>query len=264
MKEQLRLIALGATFAVALVAVGCGAAEEEAPAEAPAPAEEPAEEPMDVLADPTRPAAELEQDADRKALDVYEFLGVQDGMTVADVWASGGYNTHLLSRVNAGGQVYAILGFYAEGNFASKDALAQRIVDASLDNVEMVDGITDVPADSVDVSIAIRNFHDADDYGDGREATVQQLFAITKPGGIVGVVDVATPHEGWHEETHRLAEQAVIDNFTAGGFVLLESSDMLRNPDDDASTSGFEPEFGGRYKADRYLLKFQKPEASDS
>ena len=61
-------------------------------------------------------------------------------------------------------------------------------------------------------------------------------------------------------------EQAVIDDFTAGGFVLLERSDMLANPDDDHTMSGFEPEFefGGRHAADRYLLKFQKPEASDS
>ena len=102
----------------------------------------------------------------------------------------------------------------------------------------------------------MRNFHDADQFGDGRPATVGQLLAMVKPGGYVGIVEVATPHEGWHEETHRLNEQAVIDDFVGGGFELVERSDMLANPDDDHTTSGFET---GRHKADRYVLKFQKP-----
>ncbi len=257
MRERLRLLSVIALFAVALIAVGCATSEE--PAEEPAPAEEPTEEaadPNSVLADPTRPAEEMAQDADRKALDAYAFFGVEPSMTVADVWTGGGYNTHLLSRTVTDGKVFAILGFYAEGQFATAEALAQRVTDAELNNVEIVTGITDVPAESVDVAIAVRNFHDADEYGDGRPATVAQLFAITKPGGIVGIIDVATPHEGWHEETHRLNEQAVIDDFVGGGFELAESSDMLRNEADDHSTSGFQE---GRHTMDRYVLKFRKP-----
>lgn len=257
MKEHFRLLALVAVLGVALVAIGCAAAEDAA--EEPA-AEEPMEEaPASVLDDPTRPAEEVAQDGSRMALEAYEFLGVEPGMTVADVWASAGYNTHLLSRTVGDGQVVSILGFYAEGQFATAEALAQRVVDAELNNVEIVNAITDVAPDSVDVAIAVRNFHDADEYGDGRTETVAQLFAMTKPGGIVGIIDVATPHEGWHEDTHRLNEQAVIDDFTAGGFELVDSSDMLRNPADDHSTSGFET---GRHMADRYLLKFRKPAAN--
>lgn len=259
---QRRFLLTTGSLALALVAVGCGTAEEPAAPAAPAPEAESAPMPdgLDsaVLADPTRPAEEMAQDADRKALQVYEFLGIEPGMTVADVWASGGYNTHLLSRAIGDGTVYAILGFYAEGQFATADALAQRVADAELTNVEIVTAITDVPAGTVDVAVAVRNFHDADDYGDGRPATVGQLFSIVKPGGIVGIVDVATHHEGWHEDTHRLNEQAVIDDFVGGGFELVESSDMLRNPDDDHSVSGFQE---GRHTMDRYLLKFRKPSA---
>ena len=255
MKERLRLLGVIAVFAVALVAVGCAASDE--PAEEPAVAEEPTMDTGDsILSDPTRPADELAQDADRGALDAYAFFGVEPGMTVADVWAASGYNTHLLSRTVGDGKVYAILGFYAEGQFATAEALAQRVTDAELDNVEIVTAITDVPANSVDVAVAVRNFHDADEYGDGRPATVGQLFAMTRPGGVVGIIDVATPHEGWHEETHRLNEQAVIDDFVGGGFELEDSSDMLRNPDDDHSESGFQQ---GRHTMDRYVLKFRKP-----
>ena len=52
-----------------------------------------------VLDDPTRPSEEKEQDAQRKSIDVYTFLGIEPGMTVADLWPGGGYNTHLLSRL---------------------------------------------------------------------------------------------------------------------------------------------------------------------
>ncbi|MDX1748018.1 MAG: hypothetical protein R3324_18960, partial [Halobacteriales archaeon] len=64
------------------------------------------------------------------------------------------------------------------------------------------------------------------------------------------------PREGWDEETHRLNEAVVIDDFTSGGFELADRSDLLANPDDDHTASGFE---AGRHTTDRYLLKFVKP-----
>jgi len=257
-RNQLRWMAGMAALAFVVATAGC-AASEDAPAPAPAEktAPEPEANPADaILADPTRPAEEVAQDADRKALEVYEFLGVEPGMTVADVWTGGGYNTHLLSRAVGDGQVTAVLGFYAEGQFATADALAQRVTEASLDNVEIVSALTDVMPNSVDVAVAVRNYHDAQQFGDGRPATVAQLFAMTKPGGIVGIIDVAAAVEGWDEDTHRLGEQAVIADFEAGGFELVDSSDILRNPNDDHSTSGFDV---GRHTMDRYLLKFRKP-----
>ena len=70
------------------------------------------------------------------------------------------------------------------------------------------------------------------------------------------IVEVATPNEGWDQPVHRLNKQVVIDDFTAGGFELVEESDMLANPDDDYSVDGFEQ---GRWTTDRYVLKFRKP-----
>jgi predicted methyltransferase len=82
---------------------------------------------------------------------------------------------------------------------------------------------------------------------------------MMKPGGVVGIVEAATDREGWDQETHRLNEAVVIEDFTAAGFELVETSGMLRNPADDHSTSGFDE---GRHTVDRYLLKFRKPEAT--
>ena len=66
-----------------------------------------------VLDDTKRPEEEQAQDDSRKAIDVYTFLGVRPGMTVADLWPGGGYNTHLLSRLmGSNGSVYCMMGFY--------------------------------------------------------------------------------------------------------------------------------------------------------
>ncbi len=246
-----------ATLGLAVAA--CGATEEPTPE--PEPVDEAAPEPMpldnSILGDETRPEDEVAEDEFRKALEVHEFFGIQAGQTVADIWPGGGYNTHLLSRLTGdSGKVYGVMGFYSEGQFATLEPLTERIESAMLNNVELSMNLEDVPDGVVDVAISVRNYHDAADLGGGREAAVAQMLRMLKPGGIVGIVDVATDREGWDTDTHRLNESVVVEEFTAGGFELVGRSDLLANPDDDHSTNGFET---GRHKADRYVLKFQKP-----
>jgi predicted methyltransferase len=220
---------------------------------------------MSVLDDPTRPDDERAQDAGRRALEVYDFFGVEEGQVVADVFPGGGYNTHLLSRiVGAEGRVLAVLGFYGdpdffEGNVYTRPALEERIASAHLDNVTLVDELGEVEPESVDLAMSIRNYHDIEWFAQDwkRADTVAALYRMMKPGGVVGIVEVATHHEGWHQETHRLNQQVVIDDFTAGGFELVDTSDLLANPDDDHSVPGFRE--GGRHTMDRYVLKFRKP-----
>ncbi|MEE2877335.1 MAG: hypothetical protein VX822_06110 [Candidatus Neomarinimicrobiota bacterium] len=206
-----------------------------------------------VLNDPDRPAEEKAQDADRKAIDVYTFLGIEPGMTIADLWPGGGYNTHLLSRLmGEDGKVFCMMGFYRGGRYKTLDKIEARIAKSNLSNVGIFNAPADLPQSSIDVMVSIRNYHDAKA---PRDTLIAELKAALKKGGIIGIVDVATDHPGWDEETHRLNEQVVIDEFTANGFTLEGSSDMLRNPDDDHSIMGFEE---GRHTMDRYLLKFKK------
>ena len=245
------------------VAVGaCGGAAEEAPEPAAAPEPEPQPVALDraALQDPSRPGAEVEQDAGRRPIDVYEFFGVQPGQTVADVYNSGGYNTHLLSRlVGDSGQVYSVFEFYSDADFFyTVDEVTERVSSAGLSNVEVADHMSELPAGSVDVAVAIRNYHDVEWVYPGltRAGQTADFFRIVKPGGFVGIVEAATPNEGWDNDAHRLNKQVVIDDFTAAGFELVDESDILANPDDDASVAGFET---GRHLVDRYVLKFRKP-----
>ena len=219
---------------------------------------------ISILNDASRGEKEKAQDASRKALEMYEWLSIRPGMTVADVFASGGYNTHLLSRiVGDGGKVLSVMEFYADkeafdGRLYKVDELEGRIEKGGLNNVEMAMKISDLPPDSVDRMVVVRNYHDVEWVFEGlkRKDVVAGLFSALKPGGTIGIVEVVTDKPGWDEKTHRLNKQIVIDDFTAGGFKLTETSDILANPDDDHSTSGFEE---GRHTMDRYLLKFRKP-----
>ena len=205
-----------------------------------------------VLDDPTRPAKEKGQDDARKVIEVYEFFGIEPGMTVADLWPGGGYNMHILSRLMGDeGKVLCMMGVQ-EDRYQLTEVIDARIAEANLSNVEVYYLPSDLPANSIDVMVAVRNYHDHDA---PRDQLLADLRAALKPDGIVGIVEVATNRPGWDEETHRLNEQVVIDEFTSNGFTLEGSSDMLRNPDDDHSIMGFDE---GRYTMDRYLLKFKK------
>lgn len=216
-----------------------------------------------VLDDETRPADERAQDPYRKVLEVYEWFGIEPGLVVADVMPGGGYNTHILSRLMGETPVYAILGpldgFTLDPEVPTYDVrLNERVAASGLDNVVVASDYADVPDGALDVAIIIRNYHDLGNYFEdrpGREE-LEKLYRCVKPGGIVGVVDVATDRPGWDDETHRLNKSVVIEDFEAIGFELVDESDMLANPDDDHSTSGFRE---GRHKADRYLLKFRRP-----
>ncbi len=249
------------------VAVGaCGGTAEEAPEPAAAPEPEPQPVGLDraALQDPSRPEAEVAQDAGRRPIDVYEYFGVQPGQTVADVYNAGGYNTHLLSRlVGDSGQVYSVFEFYSDpeffdGQLYTVDTLTERVNSAGLSNVELANHMSELPANGVDVAVAIRNYHDVEWLYQGltRAGQTADFFRIVKPGGFVGIVEVATPSEGWDNDAHRLNKQVVIDDFIAAGFELVDESDMLANPDDDHSLAAFDT---GRHLADRYVLKFRKP-----
>ncbi len=216
-----------------------------------------------VLDDPTRPDADRTEDNDRKAIDVYEWLGMQPGMTVADLWPAEGYNTHLMSRLmGADGHVLSVLGFFGlDTDYSTREGLQQRIQDHGLSNVELLDKLADMKSESVDVMVAVRNYHDLGTVpGPSRPEAVAEMHRALKPGGVVGIVEAASDKPGWDPEAHRLNEQTVIDEFTAGGFELSGRSAMLANPADDRSASGFEEgTYDGRYDTDRYLLKFTKP-----
>jgi predicted methyltransferase len=185
-----------------------------------------------VLDDPSRPDADKARDEGSKPLEVYKWLGITDGMTVGDVVPASGYNTHILARV-VGDEGHVVAVFTGEEGKASLDS---RFSEAGIDNVKVLLNLDDVPDDSVDAFICIRNVHDmitpslAEQYGMQPDPILGAVLRALKPGGIFGVVDARTTKEGADAEAHRINEKMMIADLEARGFELVDSSELLAKP----------------------------------
>ena len=73
-------------------------------------------------------------------------------------------------------------------------------------------------------------------------AFLKAVYAAMKPGAVIGVIDhVANPNSDTRatvEKYHRIDPNVVKADFKRAGFVLVGSSNMLRNPADDHNCRG--------------------------
>jgi predicted methyltransferase len=216
-----------------------------------------------LLAQADRRPEDRAMDTRRKPAALLRFIGVQQGMTVLDLSAGGGYTTSLLARaVGPSGKVYAqsvprgdapppsfsVLQSRvgADGNIVPvlrrfDDPIPPEIAQAKLDAVSIVD-----------------NYHDLGHLGVDRARLNRSVFAALKPGGVYVIVDHAgRPGTGISESgtLHRVEEAFVKAEVEAAGFRFVEAGDFLRNPNDPRDRNT--PE-GGQAK-DGFALKFIKP-----
>src|SRR5580693_9245631 len=151
------------------------------------------------IADPNRPAADTERDANRKPAETLEFAGVRPGDRVAELLPGGGYFTRLFSKaVGANGHVYALVP--APSPNAPADALdrAARVkaiaADPNYANVSVVvEPFAQLKApEPVDLVWTSQNYHDLHNFP-GVDVTVfnQLVFDALKPGGTYLVLDHA-------------------------------------------------------------------------
>lgn len=205
------------------------------------------------MANPDRPAADKERDASRQAPAVLDFLGLEAGMTVLDINASGGWYTEVLAlAVGPNGQV---LMQNRPGGRSAEAATARA---GRLENVdEWLTDMSEIPANSVDFAITALNFHDFHNSNPAAaQGILSQVMAALKPGGILGVID----HEGTpgadNASLHRIAFDEAVKAVLASGFVLAGASDVLDNEADDHTVGPFDPSLGRN--TDRIVLKFMK------
>ena len=257
-----------AVLALGVVACAGGetadtAAEPEAEtAEAPAEPEMTGIDPA-VLQVAGRSEDDHYRDEGFKPLEVYEFFGIEPGMTVVDLATGGMYNAHILAQiVGPEGRVIATSTYGTEPRRMERiqESFATRNVDGVMDNVEIVGTLEDIEADSVDVLLTVRNYHDIGLHED-RVAAIPRLMRVLKPGGILAAVDAHTDQPDERDESvHRMNEDLARSEITSGGFEFVGSSDLLYNPDDTFDFDGRRPgDPIHRYFIQRWVLKFQKP-----
>ena len=222
----------------------------------------------DAVADPARPEADREQDAERKPAETLAFAGVRPGMQVGELIPGAGYYTRLLSAVvGPKGKVYALVN--QKRPDAPPDApdpaarLAPITSDAHYANVSVITvrlATIQMPSD-LDLVWTSRNYHDFHNVKDLSVADLDRaVYASLKPGGVYLVLDhAAAPGSGLRDTStlHRIDEAAVKQEVESAGFKFDAESPVLRNKTDDHTQKVFEASIKG--KTDQFILRFVKP-----
>jgi predicted methyltransferase len=264
-----RTARIGGTFVLALLAmavVACAGGDAAAPDTDAAPAAETVISYDPAILDVAgRSEDDHYRDGGFKPLEVYGFFGVEPGMTVVDLSTAGMYNAHILAQiVGPEGKVIATTTYRdtaREGSVErTQGVLDGRNVDGVLSNVEIVATLEDIPDNSIDVLITVRNYHDFGERAD-RVLAVPRLLRVLKPGGILGAIDAHTDKTDERDESvHRMNEDMAREEIEIGGFEFLGNSELLYNDQDTFDFDGRAP--GDpiyRYYIQRWTLKFRKP-----
>ena len=207
-------------------------------------------------------------DESRKPAEILQFFGLRKGMQVLDVFGANKYWSEIMAPVvgSAGHvTVWEPTQFLSDKNRGPFEEFA-----AKAKNVSMIASpfeAPDLPKGKFDFAIINLDYHDT--YWENADrkvvrqdpnAWLKRLNAAMKPGGVVGVVDhVANPNSdtrGTVDKLHRIDPNVIKADFKRAGFVLVGTSNILRNPADDHSLLVFDPKIRG--KTDRAVFKFKK------
>jgi predicted methyltransferase len=251
-----------------------------ATAQAPSPAL------LAAVAGPTRTAANVARDKDRHPAQTLAFFGIKPGDRVVELWPFGGWYTEILvPYLTAGGGSLTAAsppGKYGDQTIAKLDsdpATYGKVVRA---NFPTILGGPQVAPGSADVVLTFRNIHNwrmgfmAPDKADYSEAAFRQIFAMLKPGGVLGIEDHRLP-ETMDTAKERTSGYIKISTVRAlaekAGFRFAGSSEVNANRRDThdypMGVWTLPPSFAegdkdrARYAAigesDRMTLKFVKP-----
>ncbi len=221
------------------------------------------------MASPDRRPDNVKLDEGRKPAQVLTFLGLKPGMNVLDLFGANGYWAEIMVPVigpKGHDTVWEPTQFYgdkAKAYFAGFMAKHPN-VDLRISPFEA----PDLPKNYADFVILNDNYHDT--YWTSEQfkiphmdpnAFLKAVYAAMKPGAVIGVIDhVAAPNNDTRatvEKYHRIDPNVVKADFKRAGFVLVGSSDLLRNPADDHSLPQSDPKVARH--TDRFIFKFKKP-----
>ncbi|RLA20020.1 MAG: hypothetical protein DRQ56_04110 [Gammaproteobacteria bacterium] len=218
---------------------------------------------------PDRLQGDIERDARSHPEAVIPLLRLEEGDRVADIWAGGGYYSELLADVvgdqgevlminNAAYKQFSVQGL-AE-RFEGRDPIGVLVREREAEDL-------DLGENQLDAAVIIMSYHDiyhVDEKNGWRAidsaSFLSQIYTALKPGGRFLIVDhMAEPGSGKRDaqDLHRIDIAFAKKDISSYGFKFADSSDALRNPDDDHAVIVFDPKVRG--KTDRFILVFTKP-----
>ena len=215
-----------------------------------------------------RSADNVKLDASRKPAELLTFLGLQQGMNVADMFGGNRYWAEIIApAVGSKGRVtvWEPTQFYDADTKTAFDAFVAKHPNASILSSPFEAPV--LPVNAYDFMLINLDYHDV--YWENAKNGIARMdpdqwlkavYAAMKPGAVVGIIDhVADPGDPRTsvEKYHRIDPAVVKADFKRAGFVLEAESDMLRNKADDHSLTVFDPKIRGH--TDRFVFKFRKP-----
>jgi predicted methyltransferase len=219
------------------------------------------------LSNPDRLEEDRKRDERSRPDVVLELLGLKAGDKVADIFAGAGYYSELIGQiVTPGGEVLlhnnkAYVSFVGEElskRFDGRELVGVQRHDREIDNL-------DLGENSLDAAIIIMSYHDLYHTTEGwplinAAEFMGQIVKALKPGGRFLLVDHAAEvgsGSSSAQDLHRIDADFVRQDVERYGLKHTDSSDALRNPEDDYSLTAFDPAVRG--KTDRFILLFKKP-----
>lgn len=264
--------------AIAVIAVASAPAISSAPSRTPGPL-------AAAIAAPSRTPANVARDKYRHPAETLAFFGVKPGDTVVEIWPGGGWYTEILAPYLASGDGKLILAAPewgrggAEKLKAANPALYGPLAYADF---PVFDGkAAEVPAGSADVVLTFRNVHNwrmgyKRDKADYSADAFRQIYAMLKPGGVLGIEDHRLPEsaDAERERSSGYIKVSTIRTLAeAAGFRFAGASEINANPKDSADwpegvwtlppTFALKDQDRAKYadigESDRMTLKFVKP-----
>ena len=206
----------------------------------------------------SRPQTDKDRDDARKPRATMEALGVEEGWTVVDVSAGGGWFTRVISA--AVGPEGKVLAQFGERALQNNNGQTQRDLAAQLGNVEPVfTELSEVAPNSADAALTALNFHDAYNFRgeEGAQAFLKAIYDVLKPGGVAAIID----HEGTegldNADLHRLPAATARAQLEKAGFEILQLSEALDNPADAHTLSVRDPSL--ERATDQFMFIVRKP-----
>jgi predicted methyltransferase len=196
---------------------------------------------------PHRSEANIARNQYRHPQETLEFFGIEDGMTVMEIWPGGGWYTEILAPAmrGHGKLIIATWDPEIEGQPAYRYELPKKMEENFTKHPEVYDQVTleyfSPPgspslgeAASVDAVVTFRNTHGW--VGSGQAQDIFNEFArVLKPGGILGVVQHRADDGSDLKKTAKqgyVSEAAVKEFASNAGFVFVASSEINANPMD--------------------------------
>ncbi len=236
------------------------------------------------VASSTRTAANVARDKYRKPAATLTFFGIKPTDHVVEIWPGGGWYTEILAPyLRDKGQLTVVTppGRAADGiakKLAGDPATYGKVAQANFPSVLGGSGVGPGTADAV---LTFRNVHNwrMGAYNkdvDYSEAAFAEMFAMLKPGGILGIEDHRLPEsmDTARERSSGYMKMSTIKALAQkAGFKFAGSSEINANPRDTHDyTSGvwtLPPSYAdgdkdrAKYAAigesDRMTLRFVKP-----